>query len=122
MATDVWLVARVGLVSGSNGSFGDAWVSLLSLVVHGISHTLGCGSQRLRYVEVCCWSVVLDGWPRTQLYSEWDRNKNEREVLFLRTGGTLADRAMRSRVGRDDATSSSQIEDSGRDPRGEPSL
>ena len=32
MAADVWLVARVGLVSGSNGSFGDAWVSLLSSV------------------------------------------------------------------------------------------
>ena len=29
MAADVWLVARVGLVSGSDGSFGDAWVFLL---------------------------------------------------------------------------------------------
>ena len=84
MAADVWLVARVGLVSGSNGSFGDAWVSLLSSV--GISHTLG-SALRLRYVEVCWWSVVLGGWPRTQLYSEWDGNKTEREILFGGLGG-----------------------------------
>ena len=32
MAADVWLVGPVGLILGSNGSFGDAWVSLLSLV------------------------------------------------------------------------------------------
>ena len=32
MAADVWLVGPVGLILGSNGSFGDAWVSLLSPV------------------------------------------------------------------------------------------
>jgi len=89
MAADVWLWARWGSFWGlmvlpvTPGS-----LFYLSTERH-FTHT-GLWAQRLRYVEVCWCSVVLDGWPRTQLYSEWDRNKNEREVPFLRTGGTLA--------------------------------
>ena len=43
MAADVWLVGPVGLILGSNGSFSDAWVSLLSLV--GTELYIGAGTS-----------------------------------------------------------------------------
>jgi len=52
MAADVWLVGPVGLVLGSNGSFGDAWVSLLSSVGTGSYTHWGVRSATLKM-----WSV-----------------------------------------------------------------
>ena len=82
MAADVWLVARVGLVSGSNGSFGDAWVSLLSLYGTALYTHWAVGAAttlRLRSVGAL-WSS-MDGLGHNSTLSGTGTRPNERYFL-----------------------------------------
>jgi len=112
MATDVWLVGPVGLVLGSNGSFGDAWVSLLSL--YGTAFY----THWVRGYRTLGMKSVADYGPRWRPPAKapplsWEQTM--RETSFWETGGILADR---TRAGRrvDATTTPPQGEDSGRDP------
>ena len=67
MAADVWLVGRVGLVSGSNGSFGDAWVSLLSSVGTGFHTHWGVHSDYATLRSVGGLWSSMDGLGTTLL-------------------------------------------------------
>ena len=98
MAADVWLVGPVGLILGSNGSFGDAWVSLLSLV--GTELYTHWGSA-LNYATLrsvgALWSS-MDGLGHNSTLGGTGTDGAKRERYFGETGGGHTDRARRSRV------------------------
>ena len=85
MATDVWLVWLVGLVLGSNSSFGDTVSSLYLSVERNSTHT-GQWTQRLSVKSV--GAVVSDGdLGQSSILSGTGTDGAKHERYFGETGG-----------------------------------